>query len=290
MPSYVYLITNNLSGKRYVGKTNNLKQRWKHHRCSRLSYIGRAIRKYGVANFTFQLLEECVSEEDAYTRERYWVAFYKSDQQGSGYNLESGGLGGKTASETTRQKQSEARKGKPRPAHVVAAMHTPEARAKSLAARRGKHRSAVTRAKMSVAAKGKQKSREAVEKSAAGHRGRPLSPEHREKIAKACRGKVVPLETRAKMSAAGRGKIKGPLSLEHRLKLSRATKGRPHTPEHRAKLAAANRSRGGLTLEVVTTIRQQAQQGTRQAELAKVFGLSLQRIGSIVHRKVYKEW
>lgn len=50
--SFVYSITNNINKKVYVGKTNNPKNRWEHHRCTNkrgwVFLISRSIRKYGV--------------------------------------------------------------------------------------------------------------------------------------------------------------------------------------------------------------------------------------------------
>ena len=58
---YVYLITNLINDKKYVGITNNIKRRWSNH-ChpskGREQVISNAIKKYGVDNFKFEVLEE----------------------------------------------------------------------------------------------------------------------------------------------------------------------------------------------------------------------------------------
>ncbi len=244
----VYVIHNNLSGKRYVGKTINVRTRWKSHRqdsrrAQPLSCIGRALKKYGLTNFTFTILEICETEEAAYDRERYWIAFYASDQKEFGYNLESGGHGGKVVSNDTRAKLSAASKGRPKPPHVIAALHSLESRAAAGRALRGRTHTTETRLKIAGAHQGRSKSAEAVRKSADGHRGRNLSSEHRLKLSQAGKGRPKTTEHREKIGASQRGQKRGPLSAEHREKVSLALKGRPHTPEHRAKLAAANRSR-----------------------------------------------
>ena len=50
----------------------------------------RSIRKYGIQNFSFEVLEECLSSE-LDTREIYWISHYNSFFEG--YNLTMGGDG-----------------------------------------------------------------------------------------------------------------------------------------------------------------------------------------------------
>lgn len=52
-PWYLYVITNLVNGKQYVGITINPKKRWIFHCCHQTQVIGRAIRKYGKENFQF---------------------------------------------------------------------------------------------------------------------------------------------------------------------------------------------------------------------------------------------
>lgn len=72
--SYVYLITCLVNGKQYVGKSNNPDARKaEHFRKSkfgkRKQVIQHAIAKYGTENFTFEVIQECESEEIAYKTE-----------------------------------------------------------------------------------------------------------------------------------------------------------------------------------------------------------------------------
>jgi len=99
---FIYTIVNNRTQQTYVGKALNVKARWKAHRVDAnradpTSYIGRALRKHGVVNFNFTIVEECPSEEAAYAAEVRWISALGSISPG-GYNLDSGGMGGKTAS------------------------------------------------------------------------------------------------------------------------------------------------------------------------------------------------
>lgn len=91
----IYLITNDVNLKVYVGQTiQTLNKRFNGHCCYSKSdrsinmYIKRAIHKYGRDKFHIQLIEECpVNILDE--REKYWINFYNS--YNTGYNLTLGG-------------------------------------------------------------------------------------------------------------------------------------------------------------------------------------------------------
>lgn len=94
----IYKITNKINGKCYIGQSVNIKERWRKHRtvakrnsgkdCHKPLYC--AIRKYGVENFSFEILEEC-SKEELNDKEIYWIAYYNSCNSDNGYNLTKGG-------------------------------------------------------------------------------------------------------------------------------------------------------------------------------------------------------
>lgn len=93
--AYIYQITNKINGKIYIGKTERtIQERWKEHcrdyakeQCeSRPLY--RAMKKYGIENFSIELIEETNIPEE---RETFWI-----EQKGSfkyGYNATMGGDG-----------------------------------------------------------------------------------------------------------------------------------------------------------------------------------------------------
>ena len=88
----IYKITNKLNGKVYIGQSNNIERRFKEHinkRTTAWSSIRPAILKYGVENFSFEVLEEC-SIEELNKREEYWIKYYGSFGE-KGYNLNPGG-------------------------------------------------------------------------------------------------------------------------------------------------------------------------------------------------------
>jgi len=107
----IYLTTNNIREKVYVGKLVN--ERKKTYLGSG-TYVRRAIKKYGKENFSRITLEDGITDHDYLCeREKYWIAFYDSTNPDVGYNLTEGGGGllGFHHSEETLEKLSESHKG-----------------------------------------------------------------------------------------------------------------------------------------------------------------------------------
>lgn len=94
----IYKITNQINGKCYIGQSTNILKRWAEHRNRATSkgsegYEGhfyRSIRKYGLNNFSFEILEEC-PKEDLNEKEIFYIMKYHSNQKDFGYNLTIGG-------------------------------------------------------------------------------------------------------------------------------------------------------------------------------------------------------
>lgn len=93
---YLYKITNNVNGKLYLGVTKDFNKRMKQHinGSKDKALLSRAIKRYGKANFTFEIL--CIgSEEYIYDLERKAICLYGSHcKDGHGYNISLGGKGG----------------------------------------------------------------------------------------------------------------------------------------------------------------------------------------------------
>lgn len=89
----IYVITNKINGKKYVGQSVNISRRWKEHR-SRYQiedgYLYKAMRKYGLDAFTFEILTEC-NKTDLNVLEQHWIKVYQSNNPNFGYNLTAGG-------------------------------------------------------------------------------------------------------------------------------------------------------------------------------------------------------
>nr|DAL45328.1 MAG TPA_asm: intron associated endonuclease [Caudoviricetes sp.] len=89
---YVYKITNNINKKIYIGITNNYKKRWSNHKSgnSKNMVIGKAIEKYGIENFTFEILFSSLSLEEANNKEIELIKEYNC-RVPNGYNVSFGG-------------------------------------------------------------------------------------------------------------------------------------------------------------------------------------------------------
>lgn len=75
----VYKITNKLNGDCYVGSSKDIGERWKKHIYLHESkgrhreyFIYRAMRKYGIENFEFEVLETCVDSEKIILEQKYY--------------------------------------------------------------------------------------------------------------------------------------------------------------------------------------------------------------------------
>ena len=91
---YVYLITNLINNKKYVGITNDYKKRWENHKCCNdpSMAIAKAIKKYGKDNFKFEILESDIPLEEIDEKEIYYIKKMESHvSTGKGYNISKGG-------------------------------------------------------------------------------------------------------------------------------------------------------------------------------------------------------
>lgn len=141
----IYMYTNKINGKRYVGKAQDFLKRKQGHIYSSYNKndrnynvpFHRAIRKYGIESFETTILKENLTEDEM----NYWEIYYIEEfdlyaKHKKGYNVASGGIGGnpyagkteeeieeirrklsethkgKKLSEETKQKMSESHKGK----------------------------------------------------------------------------------------------------------------------------------------------------------------------------------
>lgn len=98
---YIYIYTNKLNGHQYIGQTNNIQKRYNGHKSDSFnpnshSYnypLHNAIRKYGLNNFSFEIIETVETPEQANEREEYWIKEKKSHVSEGGYNITFGGDG-----------------------------------------------------------------------------------------------------------------------------------------------------------------------------------------------------
>jgi group I intron endonuclease len=114
---FVYKIENLNNGKVYIGQTKCFLTRMKSHVCKLNSnkhtnkHLQFSWNKHGKENFSFEILEE-PSIEKSDEREVFWINHYSSNIRENGYNIEHGGVLVKNLGEETKQRISNALKGK----------------------------------------------------------------------------------------------------------------------------------------------------------------------------------
>lgn len=102
--TYIYKFTNKINGHCYIGQTNNLQKRYNGHKSEAFNEKASgywlpfhcAIRKYGIENFNYEILEEIADGESQKfidEREKYFIAYYHSLKDENGYNVTIGGEG-----------------------------------------------------------------------------------------------------------------------------------------------------------------------------------------------------
>jgi group I intron endonuclease len=104
---YIYLITNTVNGKQYVGQTicDDVEKRWKCHRSMDNKSLGRyiysAYQKHGIDKFKFQIICICF-DEDANEYEKEYIKKFNTLVP-NGYNLKGGGRNSKHHPETLKK-------------------------------------------------------------------------------------------------------------------------------------------------------------------------------------------
>ena len=93
----IYKITNLLTEQAYIGQSVNVADRWKQHcKCglgidaSATNKLYNAMQKYGVWNFSFELLEQVHQRNLLNEKEKFWIEMYQSNK--FGYNSTKGNL------------------------------------------------------------------------------------------------------------------------------------------------------------------------------------------------------
>jgi group I intron endonuclease len=256
---YLYLLTNAVNGKQYVGITSRPVQKRLLEHLQRATtgttHIARAIKKYGREAFTMKVIGEATDWAALCEAEQVAILSYNTFKP-HGYNLTRGGEGvtGYEQSLEHRAKIGAAQQGALN--HRYGKAPAPEHQAKMQAAlavirrtkgdpRKGKPLSETHKVKLSLAGKGRKQAPEHIEQRRQAILGHEVSEETRAKLrtralvqfatqGNPMQGKKHTEEAKQRMAAARLGKpawnkgLKtGPLSEEHRVKLSVAHKGLP---------------------------------------------------------------
>lgn len=219
----VYVATNLINRKQYVGKTRKTldRRKWEHRRDAAggiTRAFQRALRKYGFDAFSWETVFEHEDEAELNKAEVAFIAALGSKVP-HGYNMTDGGEGrsGYKLSESTRKKISLAKMGNK---IWLGRTCSPEHRKKIGLANLGKN-------------KGKKHTEEAKRKIGEASKGNKTRFRS---------GHVLSEETRKKMSKSHKGKV---FSEEHKANLrknhTRPMKGRTHSEETRRKMSEAHK-------------------------------------------------
>ena len=92
----IYKIENLINHKIYIGQSVNIEKRWQKHKSAVFNKndkgyeypLYRAIRKYGIDNFSFSIIEKC-SDLELNDREVYWIDYYNSFFEGYNQSISS---------------------------------------------------------------------------------------------------------------------------------------------------------------------------------------------------------
>jgi len=94
----IYKITNQVNKKMYIGQSNNIERRFAQHKSPyeqerfKDKPLYKAFKKYGIKNFTFEIIEECNIEE-LNEKEKFWIQKLQTLTYQHGYNITTGGNG-----------------------------------------------------------------------------------------------------------------------------------------------------------------------------------------------------
>lgn len=107
----VYLVTNLVNGKVYVGKTEKgLQKRWSKHVENCRKGVGfrlyTAMRKYDPSSFSIEVVDIAKSGKEMNDLERIWIFLMCSRDPKYGYNMTDGGDGGDTSSGLKRSPET----------------------------------------------------------------------------------------------------------------------------------------------------------------------------------------
>ena len=95
----IYKCTCKINGKMYIGKTYNFEKRKREHICDMGNGLPfhKALSKYGLENFEWEIIDHAKTDEEIKSKEVYWIKKLNTcihSKKANGYNITVGGEGG----------------------------------------------------------------------------------------------------------------------------------------------------------------------------------------------------
>lgn len=235
---YIYKLTCIPSGKSYIGQTYRdvvirVIREHLHKPSPDCRHLFNAVKKHGADNFTYEILHDGIIPELLDTFEIEAIKSHNTLAP-NGFNLTTGGRGGKLSDET-RARMSEAHKGKKLSLESIRKMSE---------AQKGRKLSLEHRKRLSESGKGRKHSKETREKMSQAHIGKPspnkgrkLTDEHRRKISESGKGRKHSKEALKKMSEVQKannpkGMLGKTQSIKTRRKISCSQLSEDHNKVH----------------------------------------------------------
>lgn len=189
----IYRIVNKLNGKCYIGQSIDIERRFRDHKSRSFTTkyetpIYKAFQKYGIDNFSFEIIEEC-STENLDDREIFYIAKYRSAEKKYGYNFTFGGKGYHGTNYTEQRE--------------LWSQHIAEGKT----GKKIGHPSKEALAHRSAALKGLKKPESWCKKMSVIMKGREITPETRAKISATLTGSKLSEETKEKLRVASTGRV-----------------------------------------------------------------------------------
>lgn len=249
MFGYIYLVTNNIDKKKYIGKRES--STFDNSYWGSGKYLQNAIRKYGKENFSREILAWAETRQELCRLEEEYISKYDAVESSEYYNLTKGGMGGGSAGAdngaygkhwyTNGESQI-----------LCFEEDCPEGWTRGYSELRRKQIQKINLGK-EFSDEHKKKISSAIKANPSRSMlGKHQSEYFKQRMSEVHKGKIIPLETRKRISETIKDSYKNgyispnkgrKLSEETRIKISEALKGStrsPHTEETKRKIGMKN--------------------------------------------------
>jgi len=227
----IYLIRNLLNSKAYIGATTDFETRMKNYKtlqCKRQQKIYNALKKYGVHNFSFNIIDTATCQEALDGLEVYHIARFRSMEDEYGYNILPGGSKtchkGRKRPEESRKKMSAAAKKRP-PISEETRKRKSEASKRNPITKETRSKMIESRKKGKGWTKHLEETKKKISEAGKGRKSPPKSDAGKKAIAESNRNRIITDETRKKMSEYQRGRKYSKEVISKRVETRKKNKG-----------------------------------------------------------------